>query len=694
VKRETVLKLGIAVGLAALTVVAYAGAMSNAFVDYDDVSYVTGNAEVLRGLTLHGVAWAFTTFDAANWHPITWLSHMLDVQMFGLDAGRHHLTSVLLHTTNGVLLFLLFARMTGALWRSALVAGLFAVHPLHVESVAWIAERKDVLSTMLLILTVHAWLGWLRSRTAGRYAAVVALFALGLMAKPMLVTLPLALMLLDVWPLNRTAEPVLWAEKLPLFALSAASAVVTFVAQRSVGAVQSIQSLAFRERLANAAESYVRYLGQMLWPLRLACFYPHPGEIRFPAALGSMLLLLGITVSAVRARRRAPYLSLGWFWYVVTLAPVIGLVQVGAQARADRYTYVPLIGIFVAMAWGLGELTSRFPSARSAVVTGCVVAILVLAELTRIQVGTWSGNASLYAHALAVTSRNWMAHNGLGGVYYADGRTGDAIAQFEAAIQIRPAYAKGHYNLAVALSRDGRFPEAIEHYQESVRLDPGFTSAYFNMGKALDEEGKTPEAIASYRKAIDADPSRADAWANVGADLHKMGDSRAALEAFQRSDQLRPRVAVTQYGIGLEHEALGQFSEARQAYEEAFGLDPNVNGLREALARSYRSLGKELEDRSQWSDARDAYLRVTRLAPDDAESWAYLAIAYQNEHDFDNAAHAYREAIRLNPELVVCRFNLGVLALKAGDARTASEQVQALKGLDAKLARTLEQLIK
>jgi len=683
----------LAAALVVATFAAFSGVIANSFLTYDDDAYVTNNAHVVQGLSAKGVAWAITSDDAANWHPVTWLSHMLDVQLFVLDARGHHATSLVLHAVNALILFLLLVRMTGALWRSAFVAGLFAVHPLHVESVAWIAERKDVLSTLFWLLTIAAWVRWTEEKTRGRYALVVASFTAGLMAKPMLVTLPLTLMLLDVWPLKRAAIPVLWREKLPLFAMSAASAGVTFVVQRSGGAVQSLQGLTFATRVANAAEAYVWYLGKTFWPTGLACFYPHPGHVRPGLAIGAVVLLSCATALAVRFARRAPYLTFGWAWYVLTLVPVIGLVQVGDQAMADRYTYVSLVGIFIAIAWGFGDLGRRSQAARIAVSTGGVASIAVLLALTRIQVSYWAGNESLFAHALAVTSDNWMAHNGLGGAFAHQGRTEAAIAQFEEVIRLRPAFGKGHYNLAVAFSQGGRFQEAIEQYRETLRLDHTFTEAHYNLGKALDEEGDSAEAMASYRKVIELDPARADAWTNLGIDLHKTGEKDEALKAFLRSDQLKPGVASTKFNIGLEREALGQISDALAAYEQARRLDPSIAALDAALGRVNRSRGARYEEQSRWSEAREAFEQVTRLTPDDAESWAHLALAYQNERNFDRAAGAYREAIRLNPSLVICRFNLGILALKAGDEVGAVEQLEALNGLDAKLAESLQALI-
>jgi len=484
-------RAAVAAAIVVLTLLAFRGVLSNAFVIYDDNVYVTENVHVQKGLDGESIAWAFTTTDGSNWHPVTWLSHMLDVQLFGLDAGRHHGTNLLLHASNAVLLFLLLVRMTGALWRPAFVACLFAVHPLHVESVAWIAERKDVLSTLFWLLTLAAWLSYLESKTAARYLLVVLLYGLGLMAKPMLVTLPFTLLLLDFWPLRRFALALgsralagLLREKAPLFAMAAASCVVTLVAQRSGGSLETLEGLRFAERLANAVLAYASYLSKTFWPASLAVFYPHPhaGLLAW-SVVGSALLLAGVTALALRLARRAPFVAFGWFWYVGTLLPVIGLVQVGSQSMADRYTYVPLIGLFVAISWGLAEL-GRGRSVRYAVASLAGASLVALFVTGRVQVGHWADSVALFEHTLAVTSPNCLAHNDLGIVLFGMGRTDEAIAHFREALRIQPDYAEAHNNLGAALAQTNRVPEALEHFRQAVRLKPGFEEARDNLRKA------------------------------------------------------------------------------------------------------------------------------------------------------------------------------------------------------------------
>jgi protein O-mannosyl-transferase len=527
--------------LVALTLAGFGGVVGNGFVAYDDGVYVAANEHVRGGLRGGSIAWAITTTENSNWHPVTWISHMLDVQLFGLDAGKHHRTNLALHAANVAVLFWLLVRMTGALWRSAFVAALFAIHPLHVESVAWIAERKDVLSTFFWLLTIAAWLWWLSSKAAARYAAVLALFALGLMTKPMLVTLPFTLLLLDYWPLKRTARPALLKEKAPLFAMAAASCVATVWAQRAGGAIRSLESFALSERLANALLSYAGYLGKTLWPVSLAVFYPYPHMgLGSPAVLASALVLAVVTVVALRFETTAPYVAFGWLWYLGTLVPVIGLVQVGEQSMADRYTYVPLIGIFVAIAWGLAELASRSRAARLLVTTAAACSIAGLFAATTIQVRTWADSVSLFTHALAVTKDNWTAHNNLGGVFSDQGKLDLAIAQFEETLRIRPAFAEGHYNLASALERSGRHDESIAQYLEALRLRPDYAEAHYNLANTQLHAGRLPEAIEHYESGLRLRPDDANAHNNLAIALNRSGRREEAIEHYREALRIRP----------------------------------------------------------------------------------------------------------------------------------------------------------
>lgn len=544
---------GICAALAVITLAAYSGAVSNGFVGYDDEGYVTDNPHVRAGLTPASVAWAFTTTEGANWHPVTWLSHLLDVTLFGLDAGRHHAGSVVLHAVNAVLLFLVLVSTTGALWRSALAAGLFALHPLHVESVAWISERKDVLSTAFGLLTVLAWLRWVERKTAFRYVVVAALYALGLLAKPMLVTLPFTLLLLDHWPL---ARPASFREKAPLFAMAFASCVVTVAAQRSGGAIQGLDVIPWTDRIANSALSYSSYLMKAVWPGSLAVFYPYPRvETLVLPVIVSALVVAGATVAALLVRKSAPFIPVGWLWYLGTLVPVIGWVQVGAQGSADRYTYVPLIGIFILTSWSAGALARAHPSMRTALAAGAVVWLALLFAATRGEVRHWADATALFSRALAVTERNWLAHNNLAAALSAGGKQDEAIAHLNEALSIRPGYRDAHYNLGVALARSGRPAEAIEQFEDARRIGPDSAKLRNNLAGALAATGRVDEAVEHLREALRLDPDNVEAHFNLASANLAAGRFDEAIEHYAAVLSRTPGDAEAQAGLARARQA-------------------------------------------------------------------------------------------------------------------------------------------
>jgi tetratricopeptide (TPR) repeat protein len=544
------------VGLVAL-VYGQAGAFD--FVNLDDQQYVTANPYVLRGLGWDGVAWAFGGFAAANWHPLTWLSHMADVTLFGVEAGAHHLVNVALHAANAVLLFTFLWRATGARWRSAIVAALFAVHPLHVESVAWISERKDVLSGLLFFLVLHAWLAYVRRPCTRRYVAVAALLALGLLAKPMLVTLPLVLLLVDVWPLGRLqAAPAtverrrllarLVAEKLPLLALAAAAAVVTWLAQAAGGATAAAEAILLGGRAANALVSYVLYVARTFWPSGLAAFYPHPilAQIAVPAwkVAGAAAVLAAITVALVRERTRRPQLLWGWLWFAGMLVPVIGLAQVGEQALADRYTYLPHVGLFVAIVWAAAEVLERLRAPRAIGWVAAALPIVLLTGAAHRQAATWRDSLTLHARALEVTERNWNAWNGLGDALSDAGRPQEAIPAYREALGIRPRLASAWNGLGSAHGMLGAHAEAIPPLEEALRLRPDYADAWYNLGTAHGSLGEHARAAECFRAALRIRADHADTWANLGIASVLAQDRRGAaqsLEALYRLDPARAR---------------------------------------------------------------------------------------------------------------------------------------------------------
>jgi len=518
----------------------------HAFIGLDDYEYIIENPPVLRGLTLEGIRWAFTTFHAGNWHPLTWLSHMLDVELFGPSAGWHHRMNMLYHLLNTELLFLVLWRMTGGMWQSAFVAALFGVHPLHVESVAWVAERKDVLSTMFWILTMGAYLRYARRPDIGRYLLVTVVFAIGLMCKPMLVTLPFVLLLLDWWPLGRLAQadssgppsrrlyvPVLFRliwEKVPLLGMSAISCAIAYLAQAKSGAVYNFEYLTFGSRISNAIVSYVIYLGKTVWPSSLAVFYPHPATIHanVPAweIAGAILLLCGLSIIALREGHRRPYLAVGWLWYLGTLVPVIGVVQVGGQALADRYTYVPLIGFFIAVSWGIPAMLSGWHFRKLAlwVLGGTLVFALSVAGWS--QVGYWRDSVTLFSRALAVTDSNWLAMNDLGASYVRLGQYQQAVGYFQEALRIMPDYVQAWNNLGVSYERIGQPQQAIGCYQEALRIKPDYAQAWNNLGVSYGNLGQHQQAIGYFQEALRINPDYNQARNNLVMANGKLGMSR------------------------------------------------------------------------------------------------------------------------------------------------------------------------
>jgi protein O-mannosyl-transferase len=513
----------ICVGLVILTWAVFIQTLRYDFVNYDDPHYVYQNTRIISGINVANVAWAFTHVHSENWHPLTTITHMLDCQLHGLNAGWHHFTNVFLHCLAVVLLFVALERMTGALWRSAFVSAVFAVHPLHVESVAWISERKDVLSALFFMLTLLAYLHYTRAPSIGRYVTVGLVFAFGLMAKPMLVTLPFVLLLLDYWPLGRfearrsnTVRQLkrLVLEKVPLITLSAVSSIVTFLAQR--GAIGWTEQLPMSERISNAFVAYVVYVRQMFWPARLAVFYPHP-ENRLPGWEVSLALivLVGITAAAFVFRKKAPYFVIGWLWYLGMLVPVIGLLQVGWQGHADRYTYLPQIGLYIAVTWAVTDLTRSWRVQRIALAAAAVLIVGALSCRAWLQTSYWRDSETLFTHALAVTTNNDVALNNLGIIFLDKGQLDDAISKLEAAIDLRPENAPAHDNLAKALLKKGQVTEAMVHYRKFLELEPANVEARNTLGTALIQQGHVRDAIDQWQEVLAIQPENGNAASNV-----------------------------------------------------------------------------------------------------------------------------------------------------------------------------------
>jgi Flp pilus assembly protein TadD len=589
----------VAAGLFLGTLALYARVAGHPFIFFDDNRYVTENPTVQAGLTWQGVSWAFTTLHVSNWHPLTWLSHMLDVELFGVNPGAHHVVNAVFHAANAVLVFLVFVKVTGATWRSAFVAALFAVHPTHVESVAWVAERKDLLSTLFGLLAMLAYTGWARRGGAGRYLAVVALFAASLLAKPMWVTLPFLLLLLDLWPLQRWSgspipvDPVppgnprvglgrLLVEKVPLLAVAAGSSIVTVVAQARGGAVANL-SLGVADRLGNAAVSYLRYVGKTFWPTDLAIYYPHPvGGTPLWMGVGAAALIVVASASSVAVARWAPWFPLGWFWFLGTLVPVIGLVQVGAQAMADRYTYVPAIGLYVVVAWGGAALASRIGMAK--VAAGAAVAALVALSIVAWgQIGLWADHVTLFSHALSVEPRNAMAAGVLSEGMRKAGRNEEALQLAIEAAQLSPGNSRHLVNLGVSYRALGRIPEARNAFAEAVRLAPDYGIAWLNLGNAELDLGRPFDAIAAFERAWALGAENATSAGNLGALYQSLGRSAEAGRAFERATRLDPRGVAVWWNLGLWQLQQGRLAEAETSFLEAQRRDPRNGGVQRKL---------------------------------------------------------------------------------------------------------------
>ena len=754
----------LAAALVALVLAVYAQTYWHGFVEYDDLGYVRDNSVVRRGLTLYGVRWALTAGQLGNWIPLTWLSYMLDVQLFGISAGALHLVNVGLHVANTLLLFAVLLRMSGATWPSFAVTALFGIHPLHVESVAWIAERKDVLSTFFWFLCLWAYTRYADTGTARWYAALLGWFALGLMAKPMLVTLPFVLLLLDLWPLGRFApfgalpaaggaRPVLRAqarraptaprsravpmrtlvwEKAPLLLLSAVASAVAVIAQQRSGAITSAERLPVGVRVANAIVAYVRYLLMAIWPADLAVLYPYGKQIPAWQVLGAALILALVSAVVLRGGRRHPYAVVGWLWYLVTLVPVIGLVQIGSQAYADRYTYVPLVGIFVALAWGVAERVGRRPIPAPAVGAALAAILGIYAAVAWAEVGRWHDGVTLLSHTVRVTRDNPIAqnnlgvalgnagepeaalehfqaalrskpdyahaHNNLGRLLWRQGRREDAAAQYRLALRDEPDSAETHNNLGVVLTEVGRLDEAIEQLSAAIALDPEFGGAYFNLGNALRDSGQPEAAIARYREAIRIRPDNAQAYNNLGLLLWRQGRREDALQHFRAAVRLAADSTEAQNNLGLLLAQMGETDAAIEHLREAVRLTPEHadthlhlgNALRtadrlgEAIAEYEAALrldpaapdvqaqlASALTLAGRSADALPYFERGLAQRPDDAQLHNDYGVALMASDQLEPAIRQFHEALRLEPALPDAQVNLDFARSVQNDASTA-----------------------
>jgi tetratricopeptide (TPR) repeat protein len=709
----------IAALLVLCTLAAFWPIFRNGFIRYDDATYVTSNPRVLGGLSWENLGWALRTGHAANWHPVTWLSHQLDVQLFGLKAGWHHAMSLVLHLANTLLLFIFLHRTTRALWPSACVAGLFALHPLHVESVAWVAERKDVLSGFFFFLTLLAYSRYIElaevvrqglpgsslpenpNRKAARYYSLAILFcALGLMSKPMLVTVPFVLILLDVWPLQRVS-PEVWLsnkvarasslrrvlpDKIPFFALALLSSGITFMVQERQHAVTI--ALPLGSRVANAVASYLKYIGKTFWPTDLAIFYPHP-DTRFPvseqwplwALLLALLLLILVSLLALKYLGRSPWLAAGWFFYLGMLVPVIGLIQVGGQALADRYTYLPLIGLFICLVWGIRSLCHQLRSSVVAMCIPTVATFAVCAILSFQQAGRWENNLTVFEHALAVTRNNAVAHSMVGVEYGERGEYALAIRHFQAAIQAAPANADGYFGLGYTYDLLGKADQAREqylialrlrpwdeaihrrlgglawaagdsetamrHFREAVRLNPDYFGGQLALGSAMAETQNFAEALPHLQAAVRLRPDSKEAVFRCAVALSNLGQPQAATTLFQRLIQLDPTNAEHYINLGGTLWAMGKTAQALAAYSEAVKVRPSHPVAHFNLATALLAQNRVREASAEFAEA-------VRLKPDYPQALTGWGRAQTQAGDFEAAMAHFEKALQLRPDAFTC----------------------------------------
>ena len=580
------LAVGMCFALAVLTSLVFGQTLWHDFINYDDPRYVYENTKITGGVSISGIAWAFTHIHSLNWHPLTTISHMLDCQLYGLKAGWHHFTNVCLHTLAAILLLLALQQMTGAIWRSAFVAAVFAIHPLRVESVAWIAERKDVLSGVFFMLTLLAYAYYVRLPGVSRYLVVISVFACGLMSKPMLVTLPFVLLLLDYWPLDRF-KGRLWkrlAEKIPLLALSAVSSITTFLVQKA--AVGQTEDLPILERISNAVVSYVLYIWQMLWPVNLAVFYPHP-ENRLPLweIVSCLLLLICITVVAIVVRKQRPYLITGWLWYLGMLVPVIGLVQVGWQGRADRYTYLPQIGLYIALTWGAADLTPLYRHRRATLTTAAILVIAALSSCAWVQTSYWRDSETLFRHALAVTTNNDVAENNLGIVFLGQGKLDEAISLLQSAVDLRPDNSPAHENLAKALLQKGQVTDALIHYRKLLELEPNNIEVHNIVGTVLIQQRQVKEGVEEWQKVLAIQPDNGNAMSNLAwifatSPDQSLRDGPKAVELAEQALRFSAgRIPILFRTLAAAYAESGRFAEAIQTAQRGIELANSQGNL-------------------------------------------------------------------------------------------------------------------
>ncbi len=649
------------------------------FVNYDDPTYIYENPHIQSGITLKAIKWAFTTDRTGYWHPLTWLSFMLDYQLFKGWAGGYHLVNVLFHVINTLLLFYVLMRMTGAVWPSAFVATAFALHPLHVESVAWISERKDVLGVFFWLLTMWAYIRFVGRPKITGYLLVIIFLALGLMAKPMLVTLPFALLLLDYWPLERLSPKdtktglkrspfYLLIEKVPLFTIVLASCVATFIAQKVTGAMPATEEYRFRVRLANASISYMQYIVKMIWPSHLAVFYPHPGrDVSILYAVVSAVVLLIVTILVIRFAKKHRYLAAGWFWYLGTLIPVIGLVQVGRQSMADRYTYITLTGLFIIIAWGLPELLAKWRYKKIVFVSSVILVVSAMSICTWFQLSCWRNSLTLFQHALEVTNNNYVAHYGIADPLITQGRLDEAIYHYSQAIRIAPDYAIAFNDLGVVLYKEGKTDEAIDYYKRALKADPCLTSVHLSLAAALESKGNLDEAAEHYKIGL-ADKDIPEIRRNFGFILVKLGRFEEAAGEYRKILSVTPNDPNILNDLSFILTRTGKFDEAISLCSKALQIAPDSVNTHLNLAAALLSSGK-------LDEAVKEYGKILLIQPKNARAHNDLGVILSQQKKFDQAIAHFNQSLQIDPGYIDARNNLSI-ALAEKDKLKSTENTK------------------
>jgi protein O-mannosyl-transferase len=649
---DTWTKILICVFLMVATFSIYAQVQDHKFINFDDDKYVTNNLSVQAGLTSENIIKVFTKTHFGLWVPITSLSYMIDYEIYGLNPKGYLLTNLFFHITNSLLLFVVLFRMTGAIWQSAFVATMFTLHPLNVESVAWISDRKNVLSTLFWLLTMWAYIDYVKKSTLRRYGLVLLFLTLGLMSKPMLVTLPFALLLLDYWPLRRfkyelernrdeTSKKItaksseffqLVFEKIPLFLLAAGSSIVTVLANNIAFGVQTLSTVSLKARLTNAMVTYLEYLEKTIWPSELSILYPHP-ENALPLWQGivSGMALMSITIVVIKFIRKRPYFSVGWFWYLGTLLPVIGILRVGGHVMADRYVYVPLIGIFIIISWGVPELVSKWRYKEKVLSVSAGIIIFTLMIITWKQVSHWENSITVFKHAISVTDKKYpnlsTAHNNLGVALFASGKKAEAIPHYKMAVKLKPN-TETHNNLGVALSAGGKKAEAIANFRMAIKLNANYDKPHNNLGIALAADGKNEEAITHYKLAIKVNPNYADAHYNLGVMLSSEQKNAEAIFHYKMAIKLNPGYTSSYYNLGLALSSVGKNKEAISHFRTAISLNPNHTN-------AHYNLGYALVKKGDMEGGVYHYRETLRLRPNFVMARDNLELALDRLHELD-----------------------------------------------------------